>query len=83
MENEMGGCEDLEVCPADDCEYNIVQLKVSVSQAPGTVSRKLCNRTGAMVYWYWCLLILIRKIHARKSDFDCYIVPCKCYIDTM
>jgi hypothetical protein len=28
VENEMGGCEDLEVCPADDCEYNIVQLKV-------------------------------------------------------
>ena len=21
------GCDDLEICPADDCEYNIVQLK--------------------------------------------------------
>ena len=24
----MGGLEDLEVCPADECEYNIVQHKV-------------------------------------------------------
>jgi len=28
VEQQMGGLEDLEVCPADDCEYNIVQLKV-------------------------------------------------------
>ena len=28
VEQEMGGLEDMEVCPIDDCEYNIVQLKV-------------------------------------------------------
>jgi hypothetical protein len=28
VEQEMGGLEDLEVCPADECEYNIVQHKV-------------------------------------------------------
>ena len=29
VENEMG-CDDLEVCPNEDCQYNIVQLKVNI-----------------------------------------------------